>query len=92
MIKQTKTTTKPPFDPNPYTVVEVNGTQAVLDRDGKRKKRSFNKIKVIKDNKERRKILKKAAREGVKKGALENSPRGFPRSFPPNPQTDDKED
>ena len=92
LVKLTKTTTKPPFDPNPYRVVEVNGTQTVLDRDGKRLKRSFNKIKGIKDNKEKRKILEKAAHEGVKKGALENSPRGFPRSFPPNPQTDDKED
>ena len=53
---KTKTITKPPFDPNPYTVVEVNGTQAVLDRDGKRKKQSFNKIKFVKDNKEKRKI------------------------------------
>ena len=38
--------------------------EAVLDRDGK-KKNSFNKVKVIKNNKERRKILKEAALEGV---------------------------
>ena len=32
LVKQTKSTTKPPFDPNPYTVLEINGTQAVLER------------------------------------------------------------
>merc|ERR1712089_11957 len=47
LVKQTKTTTKPQFDPAPYIVIEVNGTQAVMERNGKRLKRSFNKIKII---------------------------------------------
>ena len=61
LVKQTKTTTKPPFDPNPYTVIEVNGTQAVLERFGKTMKRSFNKIKIIGQkvkDKEKKKSLK----------------------------------
>ena len=47
LVQQTKITTKPPFDPNPYTVIEVNGTQAVLEREGRTSKRSFNKLKII---------------------------------------------
>ena len=61
LVKQTKTTTKPPFDPSPYTVIEVNGTQAVLERFGKTMKRSFNKIKIIgrkPKDKEKKKLLK----------------------------------
>ena len=57
LLNNQKTTTKPPFDPSPYTVIEVNGTQAVLERFGKTKKRSFNKIKVLK-GKEKKKLLK----------------------------------
>ena len=64
LVKQTKTTTKPPFDPSHYIVTEVNGTQAVLERFGKRLKRSFNKIKVLKDQEKKRlkkKLLEEAA-------------------------------
>ena len=39
LVAQRKTTTKPPFDPNPYTVTEVKGTQVTATRDGKTKKR-----------------------------------------------------
>ena len=31
LVKQTKTTKKPPFNPDPFTVVEIKGTQAMLD-------------------------------------------------------------
>ena len=48
MVKQSKSTIKPPFNPDPYSVVEVKGTQAVLVREGRKLKRSLNKIKVVK--------------------------------------------
>ena len=31
LIKKTKTTKIPPFNPDPFTVVEIKGTQAMLD-------------------------------------------------------------
>ena len=68
LVKKTKATTKLPFDPNPYTVVEVNGTQAIFERDGKRKKRSFNKNKVIKDK------VKKKNVEGEEKDVRKGGP------------------
>ena len=95
LVKQTKTTTKPPFDPNPYTVVEFNGTQAVLERIGKRKKRNFNKIKVIKDKvkekilKERRKRLEEAARGETEREDSRDSKRSVSSSVSKRPQTDD---
>ena len=36
LVAQRKTTTKPPFDPNPYTIMEVKGTQVTVEREGKR--------------------------------------------------------
>ena len=67
-LGQTNKNNKPPFDPNPYTVVEVNGTQAIFERDGKRKKRSFNKNKVIKDK------VKKKNVEGEEKDVRKGGP------------------
>merc|ERR1712089_40610 len=71
LVKQTKTTTKPLFDPAPYIVIEVNGTQAVMERNGKRLKRSFNKIKIIgrkpKDKKVRKKSREDSADNGKKR-------------------------
>ena len=40
LVAQRKTTTKPPFDPNPYTIKEVKGTQVTVERGkGKRRRR-----------------------------------------------------
>ena len=41
LVAQRKTTTKPPFDPNPYTITEVKGTQVTVERQGKMKKRNL---------------------------------------------------
>ena len=49
LMKQEKTTVKPPYDPNPYKVVEVKGAQITCSRGGKEKKRMKEKIKVIKE-------------------------------------------
>ena len=43
---------KPPYDPNPYKVVEVKGAQITCSRGGKEKKRTKEKIKVIKERPE----------------------------------------
>ena len=53
LVAQRKTTTKPPFDPNPYTVMEVKGTQVTAERDGKIKKRNLAKVKILKERPER---------------------------------------
>ena len=34
LVKQQKTTVKPPYDPNPYVVKEVAGTQITATRSG----------------------------------------------------------
>ena len=48
LVKQSKSTTKPPFDPNPYTVSATKGNRVFLDRsDGKRGIRDKNKVKKV---------------------------------------------
>ena len=49
LIKQQKTSTKPPYDPKPYTVVEVKGTQVTARRGEKERKRNKVKVKVVKE-------------------------------------------
>ena len=48
LIKQSKTTTKPPFDPKPFTVTSVEGNRIDAQRDGKFRRRDKNSIKVVK--------------------------------------------
>ena len=51
LVKQNKTTTKPPYNPNPYTVADVHGNQLVLTReDGSCKIRDKNQVRVLKDH------------------------------------------
>ena len=49
LVKQTKTTTKPLFDPDYYTVTEVRGTKITGERRGKSKTRNMEKWKVYKE-------------------------------------------
>ena len=49
LAKQQKTSINPPFDPKPYTVTEVKGTQVTAKRGGKEMKRNKVKMKVVKD-------------------------------------------
>ena len=49
LVSQRKSTIKPPFDPSPYRVVEVKGTQVTVERSGSIKKRNLAKVKVLKD-------------------------------------------
>ena len=48
IMKQEKTTVKLPYDPKPYTVGGIKGAQITCQRGGKEKKRSQEKIKVVK--------------------------------------------
>ena len=48
LLKQEKSTTKPLYDPKPYTVKEVNGNRVSLERsDGTRRIRDKNKLKKV---------------------------------------------
>ena len=49
LVKQQKTTIKPPFDPKPYHVKEVRGTQITVVRGRQQKVRSKEKIKLLRD-------------------------------------------
>jgi len=48
LIQQRKTTTKPPFDPLPYSVIDVQGNRVVAQRGKQVRKRDKNKLKVLK--------------------------------------------
>ena len=65
LVSQRKTTTKPPFDPNPYTVTEVKGTQVTATRDGKIKKRNLVKVKILKERPERLKPSRRGTANGL---------------------------
>jgi hypothetical protein len=48
LVKQDKTTTKPPWDPKPFKVVEVKGTQVTATRGQMERTRNVEKMKVLK--------------------------------------------
>ena len=48
IIKQAKSTTKPPFDPHPYTVTQVDGNRVNAERPGSSRRRDKNSVKVVK--------------------------------------------
>ena len=48
MVQQKKSTIKTPWDPNPYTVTQVNGSQVQLKRGDEVKRRAVNLVKKIK--------------------------------------------
>lgn len=52
MIKQEKTTVKPPFDPKPFTVTKVRGSQVTAERGSKVRVRNKAKVKLIKNRPE----------------------------------------
>jgi len=47
LIKQQKSTVKPPFDPKPFTVTKVKGTQVKATRDTKIRIRNLAKVKPL---------------------------------------------
>ena len=47
VVKQEELSTKPPFDPIPYEVVDVKDNRVTVSREGKLKKRSMNKVEKI---------------------------------------------
>jgi len=48
LIKQTKSTIKPPYDPKPYTVVKVDGNRIDAKRNETTRQRDKNSVKVVK--------------------------------------------
>ena len=49
LVKQQKSTTKPPYDPKPWTVISTSGNRVHMKRaDGSRKTRDINQIKKTK--------------------------------------------
>ena len=48
MVQQRKTTVKTPWDPSPYTVTQVKGSQVELKRGEDRKRRALNLVKKVK--------------------------------------------
>ena len=64
LVAQRKTTTKPPFDPNPYTITEVKGTQVTVEREGKKsRKRNMAKVKMLQERPERLRSTRKRGME-----------------------------
>ena len=47
LLRQKKTTTSPPFDPNPYKVVKVAGKRVTAKRKDRTRIRDKNHIKVV---------------------------------------------
>ena len=52
LIKQKKISIKPPFDPKPYTITEVKGTEVTARRGGQERERNKVKMKVVKERPE----------------------------------------
>ena len=48
LLWQRKTTTKQPYDPDPYKVTQMVGTQVTGERRGKQRIRNIEKWKVVK--------------------------------------------
>ena len=48
LVKQNKTTTRPPWDPKPYLVVKVKQSKIFLERDGRSQVRNIKKCKLLK--------------------------------------------
>ena len=49
LVKQQKTTIKPPFDTRPHHVKEVRGTKIIVVRGNQHKVRSKEKVKLLRD-------------------------------------------
>ena len=58
LIQQKKTTIKPPWDPKPFTVVDVQGSKVKGQRGEEVKFRAKNRVKVLKERPEHLKIRK----------------------------------
>ena len=65
LLSQRKSTIKPPYDPKPYEVVEMKGTQVVAERGSKRRIRNLGKVKVLTERPEYLKLREhKTVNEG----------------------------
>ena len=55
MVQQKKSTVKTPWDPSPYTVTKVQGSQVEVKRGEQVKRRALNLVKKVKFRQEERK-------------------------------------
>jgi transposase InsO family protein len=59
LVQQKKTSIQPPFDPKPYKVTEVNGSQVTATRGNKTRIRNMSKLKVVKERPDKLKVSAK---------------------------------
>ena len=76
LIRQKKTTTKPPWNPDPFKVIEVKGTQIMGKRGEERKTRNVEKFKVLKERPEELRIKKREKEEEDSGDEFDLLPRG----------------
>ena len=65
LLKQTKTTTRPPWDPAPYEVTKVKGTQVTARRGSKQRIRNMEKWKVVRERPEEITVKRKEMQTNV---------------------------
>ena len=53
LLSQKKTTTKPPFDPNPFEVIKINGQQVTIQRGAKVLVRNKAQLKLLTERPDR---------------------------------------
>ena len=58
LVSQRKSTTKPPYDPKPFKVIEIKGTQVTAERGNKKRVRNLGKVKVLRPRPEHPKLSK----------------------------------
>ena len=59
LVSQRKSTTKPPYDPRPFEVTEIKGTQVTAERGNKKRVRNLGKVKVLRPRPEHLKLKMK---------------------------------
>ena len=69
LIKQQKSSVKPPYDPKPYTVTKVKSAQVTAERGTKTRVRDMSKVKVVVS----RPVHLRSRRQEVKQGAHSDS-------------------
>ena len=65
MVQQKKTSIQPPFDPKPYKVTEVKGSQVTATRGNKTRIRNMSKLKVVKERPDKLKVSAKYMASGT---------------------------
>ena len=86
LVRRDKTSTKSPWDPNPYKVIEVKGSKVTAERGEQRKARAKNHLKVIRERPEHLKVANKPKLKEGEEYDLEVSKEAIQRMIPAPPQ------